>query len=197
MVRMAVLAILAPILGVVVLLSVGAGEGSGIRSTYFAWFAVGAATEIASGLLLLRPTRESWRRGWGILWIACIAYMGGYSNLFLQRSEIDGVRSAAVEVLNLERRAAERPGDIDLRAGLRAVRERFARERPGLSPSPDLVDDLGADAEVLGVLEYVLGLLFVAAFFVLSFATSPEAQRFYGFEDRPEEGGVLGGGAPA
>lgn len=194
-----------PLIGLFLLLNFRVGPGFEPSQSFFAWFITGAVFQLAAALMLLRPKPLAWRRGWTMLWVACAAYMGGYSNLYLQRTPVATDRAdlyllqtlppriaeltERIGTLEAERGGAEAKSDLQL-AELRAEHEtrtkalaekraRLAAKFPGRALDEGLRAELTPLEEGFAALEYVMSLLFLSSFFSLGTFVTRRAMDTY------------------
>ena len=98
MLRVCVLNLIFPAAGVVLVWLLRSGEGFEPTSGFLVWCGAAALLQALAALLLLRPTPSAWKRGWTLLWLSCVAYMGAFSSVYLQRTSVEADRGGIEEI---------------------------------------------------------------------------------------------------
>ncbi|MAE76111.1 MAG: hypothetical protein CMJ85_04475 [Planctomycetes bacterium] len=82
------LSLVFPVAGLVVMLVLSPEEGFDPDTGYLGWFIAGGVAQGVAALMFLRPKPSGWRSGWFLLWVASVAYMGAYADVWLQHKPV-------------------------------------------------------------------------------------------------------------
>jgi hypothetical protein len=191
MTKFSILALLGALVGGLLLWKVLPEAAIWIDGPWLIWAIVGLVLLLSAGILIPRPTTDSWKRAWGLLWLAAICLMGSYSSLYVLHSRVDQLGSQVREVLRLEAdlgkaKMEERVADIEsISQALNETRAEALSAYPGVVFDERSKNRIEASSLELTYLEYIVSVLFVFAFFILAWMTAPPAQKFYGFSEAP------------
>ncbi len=191
MTKFSILALLGALVGGLLLWKILPTEAVWINGPWLVWAIGGLVLLLTAGLLIPRPTTDSWKRAWGLLWLSAICLMGSYSSLYVLHNRVNALGSEVREVLRLQvdldkAKAEERAADIQsISQDLTAKKLEVTSAYPGVIFDDRGLDRILASSMELTYLEYIVSVLFVFSFFILAWMTAPPAQKFYGFSEAP------------
>ena len=191
MTKFSILALLGALGGGVLLWTLLPTAAIWIDGPWLAWAIAGLVLLLTASILIPRPTTDSWKRAWGLLWLAAICFMGSYSSLYLLHHRVDHLASQVREVLQdeaalVKAKAEGRVADIEsITQDLNTKRAEALASYPGLVFDERGKNRVEASSLELTYLEYMVSVLFVFAFFILAWMTAPPVQKFYGFTAAP------------
>ncbi len=191
MTKFSILALLGSLVGGLLLWKVLPSEAIWMDGPWLVWAIAGLVLLMTAGLLIPRPTTDSWKRAWGLLWLSAICLMGSYSSLYVLHNRVNLLGSQVREVLRLQvdldkAKAEERAADIEsISQDLTAKRLEVTSVYAGVIFDDRSLNRIEESSLELTYLEYIVSVLFVFSFFILAWMTAPPAQKFYGFSQAP------------
>ncbi len=191
MTKFSILAFLGALVGGLLIWKVLPSAAIWIDGPWLIWAIVGLVLLLTAGLLIPRPTTDSWKRSWGLLWLAAICLMGSYSSLYVLHNRVNALGAQVREVLKTEAalakaKAEERVADIEsIAQDLTAKKLEVTSTYEAVVFDERELNRIEASSLELTYLEYIVSVLFVFTFFILAWMTAPTAQKFYGFNEAP------------